>query len=210
MAETQAGDAMREDRRRWNERYSQRRPESYGRADAAVVSWAERAQKGAALDLAAGTGGNSLALARRGFEVTAVDVSDVSLEILRRRARDEGVLEGLHLVRADLDQWTPPPGAFQLVVCARFLSRPLCPAIVDALAPGGLLLFQTFTERLLEERPNFPADFCLRDGEPQSLFPDLECLELAEVELDGRPLRRFVGRKARGASAEVVSAGRMA
>ena len=62
-----------------------------------------------------------------------------------------------------------------MILVFRFLFRPLAPAIVEALAPGGLLLYETFTihQRDLGEGPRNPA-FLLHDGELPELFARLE------------------------------------
>jgi hypothetical protein len=59
----------------------------------------------------------------------------------------------------------------------RFLFRPLAGAIEAALAPGGLLLYETFTihQRSLGQGPRNPA-FLLDPGELRTLFPKLEVL----------------------------------
>lgn len=98
---------------------------------------------GTALDLAAGEGRNALWLAERGWRVTAVDFSQVALDKAAAAAAARGVT--LDLVTADVERWTPPPGAFDLVVVA-YLQLPVdrLDAVLRraaaALAPGGTLL----------------------------------------------------------------------
>jgi SAM-dependent methyltransferase len=71
---------------------------------------------GLALDLAAGEGRNAVWLAGRGWQVTAVDFSGVALAKARRLAGDRGVT--VDWVQADLHDYRPAPGAYQLVVVA--------------------------------------------------------------------------------------------
>ncbi|HET9078400.1 MAG TPA: class I SAM-dependent methyltransferase [Acidimicrobiales bacterium] len=97
---------------------------------------------GRALDLAAGEGRNSVWLAGRGWRVTAVDFSEVGLGKGRRLADQAGVGDRVEWVTADVTHWTPPPGAYDLVVVAYLHLRPdeLAPVLAripDALAPGG-------------------------------------------------------------------------
>ena len=97
-------------------------------------------------------------------------------------ARGRGLpVQGL---RADLE--TPHgipvrPGSCGAILVFRFLFRPLAPAIAAALAPGGLLLYETFTvdQRSLPQGPRNPA-FLLEHGELPRLFPTLEVLEAWE------------------------------
>ncbi len=125
--------------------------------------WIERhlglaRQGGNALDLAAGGGRHARLLAERGFAVAALD-RDIS--------RVAG-LPGIEAIQADLEDGSPWPLAgrrFDLIVVVNYLHRPLFPAIAAALAPGGVLLYETFAignEKY--GRPSNP-DFLLRDGE---------------------------------------------
>ena len=126
-----------------------------------VVRFAGLIPAGPVLDLAAGAGRHARHLRERGHEVTAVDRDVAGLADL---ARDEGV----EILEADLESGAPwPLGArrFAGVVVANYLHRPLLPAIVGAVGPGGLLIYETFAvgqERF--GRPTNP-DFLLRPGE---------------------------------------------
>lgn len=147
---------------------------------------------GAALDLACGTGRNALLLAAR-QPVTAVDSSTVALETAERHAQRAGVAvsrgsrieaarSGLHLVRADLENSEIASGDFSLIVCIKYLQRGLFPAIVEALAPGGVLLFETYTKAQLEfaAGPRNP-EYLLDPGELRSAFPELQIVFYREL-----------------------------
>jgi SAM-dependent methyltransferase len=111
-----------------------------------------------ALDLACGSGRHTRWLAARGIAVTAVD-------------RDASVLAGLReiatVLEADLEgaPWPLPGQRFDLVVVTHYLWRALLPQIVASVAPGGLLIYETFA--LGHERHGRPRnpDFLLRPGE---------------------------------------------
>jgi SAM-dependent methyltransferase len=123
------------------------------------VQWAGLIAPGVAvLDVAAGGGRHSRFFADRGHRVTALD-------------RDTGALagcSGIEIVQADLEDgspWPLPGRTFGAVVVTNYLHRPLFPVLLDALAPGGVLLYETFmagNERF--GRPNRP-EFLLKDGE---------------------------------------------
>jgi SAM-dependent methyltransferase len=70
--------------------------------------------RGRVLDLACGEGRNAIWLAARGWQVTAVDFSDVAIERGRRLAGQKGV--ELELICDDVTSYRPSPGAFALVV----------------------------------------------------------------------------------------------
>ncbi|MET4611727.1 SAM-dependent methyltransferase [Rhodococcus sp. PvR044] len=100
---------------------------------------------GEALDLGCGNGGDALWLARRGWRVTAVDISAVAAARLADLAVACGLGDFLAAERHDLHE-SFPPGAFDLI-CAHYLHTPfdldrttvLC-AAAHALRPGGRLL----------------------------------------------------------------------
>ena len=116
------------------------------------------APEAAVLDVAAGGGRHSRFFADRGHRVTALD---------RDTSRLAGH-PGIDIVQADLEDgspWPLPGRTFGAVVVTSYLHRPLFPALLDALAPGGVLLYETFMEG--NERfgePSRPA-FLLKDGE---------------------------------------------
>ncbi|MGE0748167.1 MAG: class I SAM-dependent methyltransferase [Rhodospirillales bacterium] len=115
---------------------------------------------GACLDLACGGGRHARLLAGRGYPVTAVDRDSDAIAALR-------TVPGVEATAADLEGGTWPLAGRQFagVVVANYLHRPLFPAILDALAPGGVLIYETFAagnERF--GRPRNP-DFLLRPGE---------------------------------------------
>ena len=105
-------------------------------------------------------------LRARGFPVTAVD-RDTAL-LRTDFAGDPGV----EIVTIDLENgepWRLGQG-FDGIVVANYFHRPLFPALVDALAPGGAVLYETFmqgNERF--GRPSNP-DFLLRPGELLQAF----------------------------------------
>lgn len=127
----------------WDERYSAR-PDMYGtEPNATVADLTRDLAPGRALDLAAGEGRNAVWLAGRGHRVTAVDVSTVALG----RAADRADAAGLEvdLVNADLAEYVPDAGEFDLVVLSYLqvpdeLRRVVHRRAAAALAPGGRIV----------------------------------------------------------------------
>ncbi|QJE74907.1 class I SAM-dependent methyltransferase [Aerophototrophica crusticola] len=116
---------------------------------------------GAVLDLACGSGRHLRLFHGRGHPVVGLDLD-------LRGLADLAGTPGVELVQADLENGSPFPLAgrrFAAIVVANYLHRPLFPALLDALEPGGLLLYETFAmgnQRL--GRPSNPS-FLLRAGE---------------------------------------------
>jgi len=116
---------------------------------------------GAVLDLACGSGRHARLFLDRGHEVTALDRDTEGVADLAGR-------RGAEIVAADLEDgspWPLPGRRFAAIVAVNYLHRPLFPILIDALAPDGVLIWQTFArgnERF--GRPSNP-DFLLKPGE---------------------------------------------
>jgi SAM-dependent methyltransferase len=117
------------------------------------------ARVGRALDLAAGNGRNAFHLARLGFRVDAIDISDEAVQSLVGRH------PMVQAIRADLDRYDLPERTFQLIVNTHFLDRRLFPHIMDALLPGGVLIFETFIASDAVERGPSHRDHLLMENE---------------------------------------------
>jgi SAM-dependent methyltransferase len=114
-----------------------------GRPNAALVDTIADLTPGTALDLGCGEGGDVLHLARAGWDVTGVDVSDTALDRARGHLADAGV--SARFERHDLGP-TFPEGTFDLV-CASFLHSfafldrlAVLRRAAEAVAPGGSLV----------------------------------------------------------------------
>ena len=155
-----------------------------------------RAPAGAALDLACGTGRATVFLAARGFRAEGWDVDESALERARAFAVREGVRAGF--ARVDLERGPLPPrdAAYALVTVSRYLHRALHPWIERALAPGGVLLVETF--RLGQERfgpPRRPRHL-LEPGELLRAFPTLRTEWHEESPANAPPvMARLVARR---------------
>jgi len=165
---------------------------------------------GPALDLACGSGRHTLLLAARGQAVTAVDGSRVALDVLERRARelhygvsrigDRGRIAapslGMQLVQADLEHATLAASSFSLILCLHYLQRSLFAAMQAALAPGGMLLFETYTTAQIESAggPKNPA-YLLEIGELRTAFPELRIVFYRELRA-GKGIASLIAQRA--------------
>ena len=148
----------------------------------------ESASIGPVLDLACGRGRHALAAADLGLSVLAVDRNRDFLDRLAasgssqlddridstQDADDVGRIETLC---ADLESQAPPalePASFGAVLVFRYLHRPLFPWIESLVAPGGFILYETFTlaQKKLGWGPRRDA-FLLESGELPRLFSEL-------------------------------------
>jgi tellurite methyltransferase len=196
------GGALTDPRGRWNERHrarldSEGAPEGPAEWLAMHAGLLENVNPGRALDVACGTGRNAVFLARRGFDVDAVDVSDVAVEHVWRTARQQGLsIEAVQMdLRRDLALPRPP---YDVIVCTYFLERPLFAAMAAMVASGGLLFVETFTSAQANEAygPSEPQ-LLLRPGELAGAFAGLELVKQREATLTDGWVRHVAGIVAR-------------
>lgn len=151
-----------------------------------VARWSALLPPGArVLDLACGSGRHLRWLAERGFAVTGVDRDEQALQALRELAE---------IVVADLEggPWPLEGRWFDAVVVTHYLWRPLLPRIVEALAPGGTLVYETFARgQETIGRPSRP-EFLLEPGELLRACIGLRIVAYEDVFLEPPP--RFVQR----------------
>jgi tellurite methyltransferase len=146
--------------------------------------------------VACGDGRNAGYLAQLGFEVDAVDVSDVAIDALRAAAETRGL--SVHPWRCDLEHGgLGDPGlgdsAYDVIVQINYLQRDLFEDLARALAPGGLLILETFTRGDREARGNHvEAAYLLEAGELPASFPGLEVIRHREAVLEHGERRRAV------------------
>lgn len=127
--------------------------------------------QGRVLDLACGLGANALFLAEAGLEVSAWDLSSVAVERLRRESARRGLRIDAQV--RDLQAEPPESESFDVIVVAHFLDRNLVEAISEALRPGGLLFYQTFTRESVTGCGPSNPQYRLGLNELLRLFPGL-------------------------------------
>ncbi len=168
------------DRLRWDERYAGVEPPAVD-AVAVPALFAARADAfpstGHALDLACGQGQGSVWLARRGLDVLGWDISAVAVGRARDLARRSGVADRCRFEVVDLDGGLPAGPPVEVVLCHRFRDPRLYRAVVERLAPGGLLAVA-----VLSEVGRGPAPYRAAPGELPRAFAGLDVLDTGEGE----------------------------
>ena len=132
------------------------------------------------LDLAMGRGRHALVCAGLGYRVFGVDVNVDAVRAATREAESRGLL--VRSWCADLTATRLPRARFEAVVVARYLQRDLFGPIRDAVTPGGIVLYETFTshQRAHGVGPT-SADHLLEPGELRGRFDGFEVLFYEEV-----------------------------
>jgi 2-polyprenyl-3-methyl-5-hydroxy-6-metoxy-1,4-benzoquinol methylase len=190
------------DRDRWNTKHAKSKPQSAVQPDEWLVEALRLIEEASGesqpctrtLDIACGLGHNTIWLAQQGCQSDAVDISANGLELARQCATANKVEVGW--IEADLDDWTPSPGEYDLVVVFRFLDRETVPPIVRAtLRPGGWLIYETFAAAQIERPDSHISNpkFTLSPSELVTLFPDFEVVANREDVLPDRTVQRFLG-----------------
>ena len=159
------------DRLRWNARYGGGFVPSFTPHPLAVQALAMPLPPGGILELACGPSGSTLAAAAAGRHVTAVDASDVALDLLAAQASRRGLSGFIELVHADLATWRLEPERYALVLCTGYWDRAVFAAAALATRPDGVLAWEAFTAAARLERPQLPAHWCLGPAEPAALVP---------------------------------------
>jgi SAM-dependent methyltransferase len=153
-----------------------------------VVRWSHLvAPGGRVLDVACGHGRHLRWFAQRGHPVTGVDRSAEAL------AAAAGLGE---LITADIENgpWPFAGRTFDAVIITNYLWRPLLGAIRDCVAPGGVLIHETFAAgNETVGKPSRP-DFLLAPGELLDAYGGLRIVAYEDGFLDAP--ERFVQRVA--------------
>ena len=132
---------MSDDRERWNEKYRDVEFELPERPMAELERRIESLPDGRALDVATGTGRNAIYLADHGYAVDAIDVSDEAIARAKERADRRGVDERIDWHRTDVNEFDFGSGRYDVVTVSYFAALDLLPELKDALATGGVLVY---------------------------------------------------------------------
>lgn len=132
------------------------------------------------LDLACGEGRHSLAAATLGAAVLAVDRDSETLATARELAGNRAL--NIEFREVDLEAAWPPFGEFDVVLLFNYLDRARMADVVGQVAPGGVLIMETFldTQRSLGWGPE-SDEHLLRSGELAQLVKPLDVLHGREV-----------------------------
>lgn len=143
-----------------------------------IRRWAHLIKPGGqVLDLACGSGRHLRWLAERGYSVCGVDRDAAAVQPLQSLGE---------IVVADLENGPWPLGdrQFDAVVVTNYLWRALLPALRRALAPGGVLLYETFADGQQTVGRPARAEFLLRSGELLQMAQGLHVVAYEDGFLD--------------------------
>jgi len=183
---------MIEDKKRWNEKHATKTLPT--KALDLLQDNISLTHGRIALDIACGQGRNSIFLAKNGFNVDSIDISDFALDKLSG-------YEGINTILVDLDSYTISPNSYDIIVNSYFLKRRLFSQIISGLKQGGIVVFETFLNSGEKgfAQPSNP-DFLLAKNELLHAFISLRVLYYREYETKNTKgekvvVAQLVGRK---------------
>ena len=186
------------DQDKWNARYRERAYATRTRTSALLAEWLPklnlRETHPRAIDVACGTGRNAIYLARRGWQVDAVDISAVALDQLTETATAQSL--PIKCIQMDLEDGVRRPaglftaGRYDLAVMVRYTNLPLIDNLKGVLKTGGYLIVE---EHLVTDAdvvgPRNPK-FCVAPDALRDVAAGLDIIAYREGAVndhDGRP-----------------------
>ncbi|NDI84437.1 class I SAM-dependent methyltransferase [Undibacterium crateris] len=133
-----------------------------GTASAWVIRHSQLIQAGRVLDVACGHGRNLYPLLGLGLELFGVDRDAAAFEQLEQA--------GVHTLALDLERegeliWPFEDASFSALIVCNYLHRPLFPRLLKLLAPGGVMIYETFAVGNEKFGKPSRAEFLLKEGE---------------------------------------------
>ena len=176
-----------DERGRWNAKFLAGEAQSV-EPDPLLIEACVDLTPGRALDVAGGAGRHALWLAQRGWNATLADISDEGLAIAAKRATESGVLLNIRRESAaetiawacGARQFETAP--FDLITVFWCLLRDHFAALPQALAPGGTLLYKTYTSDHKRFRKGHSLRFALDPDELKTAFPVLDTILYREAD----------------------------
>lgn len=139
-------------------------------------------RKGLVLDVACGTTPSGLHLARKGWQVIAVDVSNAALRIAQSEVQNEALPISFALM--DLTNPWLPLNRFDVILNFYYFSRPLLTTYRKSMKRGGLLFFETFVRDVsLSKDEGRNTHHYLEPHELKSTFEDWNIIHYKETRL---------------------------
>jgi hypothetical protein len=160
---------------KWNERYRSGVELAFESPRDFLIAQAQHLpERGLALDIAMGLGGNAGFLLEHGLRVIGVDISEVGAR--RAKARWPMLMSAV----IDLTRYRWPACSFDVILNFYYCQRDLWPHFRSMLKPGGVLIMETMTIEMLRTRPDYSPDYLLQPDELRRAFSDWEVLTYRE------------------------------
>jgi len=150
------------------------------------------------MELACGAGRNAIYLASQGWQVTAADLSQVAIGILRSRAQEAGVAVDARVADLEAGSFRIEPDSYDLILIFHFLWRKLFPAVRRGIRAGGHFIGSIHIDDGSAEARTTNRAYLMQPGELRRQFRGWEILHYREGQADE-------GHHHRLASADIVA-----
>ncbi|WP_127717761.1 bifunctional 2-polyprenyl-6-hydroxyphenol methylase/3-demethylubiquinol 3-O-methyltransferase UbiG [Halobacteriovorax sp. HLS] len=132
------------------------------------------------LDVGMGEGRNAVFLARKGYNITGVDISAVAVRKARKLANEYGIR--INTVVSSMEDFNSEGELYDAILVFYYVDRKLNKKLVEWLKPGGILIYESHTKRqkTIAGNEKYEDKYLLREGELLTMFPDLRILNYEE------------------------------
>lgn len=191
------------DKEKWDKKYNETPKLMEDRTPSPKVLEAIKYTKGnKALEIACGTGRNTIYLAQNGFEIDAFDISDVAIKHLKKQN-----IKSINAMQKDLESFSPNKNLYDLIVQTNYLDRDIFPSLKDSLKKDGIIIIETYMNHKENEKPPSNPLFLLQENELKEIFSDFEILKYDEYfnekhELYKMRKQSIIAKKIRGINNE--------
>lgn len=181
------------DRLKWNQKYSQYSSEKILPHPILSTIQTLNLPQAPILEIACGLSGNVISLARLGYSILAIDISEVALNSLANILKENNLEHKVTLIQADLGSYDIPKESFALILGVKYWDKNIFKKACHGVIAGGILAWETFNKKHLCYHPNFNSKWCLEEDEPASLLPNgFEVM--VEEDFDTTNTRRLIAR----------------
>lgn len=178
----------KEEKNRWDERYSSSDYQPRKKPADLLTKWIDRLPAGKALDLACGSGRNSLFLAEKGYKVTAIDISPAAIKMAQEQALQKRLK--INWIVADLDKYVIR-GKYDVILSFFYVNKKMVSDITKSLNAGGILIFQSHMVPPVPSEEPHKDRFRFKPGELRLLFKGLKVLDYEEGQLEEESDRHY-------------------
>ncbi len=132
------------------------------------------------LDVGMGGGRNAVFLARKGYNVTGLEANKKLSVRATELAEEFGVR--INIVNGKVKDHNPNQVLYDAIICFYYVDRTLHEKLMSWLRPGGILIYESYTERQLKTSysEKLGKSFLLKEGELLELFPKMRILKYEE------------------------------
>ena len=132
------------------------------------------------LDVGMGEGRNAVFLARKGFNITGVDISAVAVRKARRLAGEYGIR--INTVVSSMENFNSKASLYDAILVFYYVDRKLNRKLMKWLKPGGLLIYESHTKRQksVPGHEKYEDKYLLKEKELLTMFPEYRVLKYEE------------------------------